>query len=152
MERKDKEQTRHDTLSCGALPWRRRNGTVQVLLIKQFANKERWGIPKGHVDPGERHEACAVREVREETGLSVRLDRRLPRLHDSSVTTRDGKKTVYAWFAQVDGADEPTNHDPRCEVADARWFDVGALPEFVAYQRATIEAAARLLASLPADV
>lgn len=31
--------------------------------------KERWTVPKGHVEPGERYEETAIREVQEETGL-----------------------------------------------------------------------------------
>jgi 8-oxo-dGTP diphosphatase len=33
----------------------------------------RWELPGGTVEPGEAHEAAAVREVAEETGLSVRI-------------------------------------------------------------------------------
>ncbi|HEX2536262.1 MAG TPA: NUDIX domain-containing protein, partial [Chitinophagaceae bacterium] len=37
-----------------------------VLLIFR---KGKWDLPKGKLDPGETLEACAVREVQEETGL-----------------------------------------------------------------------------------
>ncbi|MBO9563343.1 MAG: NUDIX domain-containing protein [Niastella sp.] len=39
-----------------------------AVLMMQRRNK--WDLPKGKLDPGETLEACAVREVQEETGLT----------------------------------------------------------------------------------
>ena len=45
-------------------------GAGRVLLITMIGQdgRARWTLPKGGVEPGETHEAAAVREVREETG------------------------------------------------------------------------------------
>ncbi len=58
--------------SCGAVVFRRHSGNIEFLLIK---NKKggNWGFPKGHIELGEDEHATAMREVREETGLEVRL-------------------------------------------------------------------------------
>ncbi len=45
------------------------SGSREVLLLHESA-EDRWCFPKGHVDPGESLEGAALREVREETGLS----------------------------------------------------------------------------------
>jgi len=41
--------------------------TVEILLIQD--SKNRWTIPKGHIEEGETARQTAEREVREETGL-----------------------------------------------------------------------------------
>lgn len=57
--------------SCGAVVFARENGQVKYLLV---ANLEGiYGFPKGHVEAGETEVETALREVREETGLMVRL-------------------------------------------------------------------------------
>lgn len=43
------------------------NGKIQILLIQDA--KDRWTIPKGHIEEGERANQTAEREVSEETGL-----------------------------------------------------------------------------------
>jgi ADP-ribose pyrophosphatase YjhB (NUDIX family) len=44
-----------------------KSGQVQILLMQDAKN--RWTIPKGHVEPGEEPRETAEREIREETGL-----------------------------------------------------------------------------------
>lgn len=55
--------------SAGGVVLRRIGGELHVLLIKDpYLN---WGLPKGHVEPGEDEVGAAVREVGEETGLNT---------------------------------------------------------------------------------
>lgn len=62
-------------LSAGILMWRRRGGTVEVLLGHfggpqwQKRDEGAWAIPKGLVEPDEALEACARREFEEELGV-----------------------------------------------------------------------------------
>lgn len=60
----------------------------------------RWDLPKGHWEPGETIEECAVREVEEETGVrGVRIVRPLCRtLHAYSMRGRWELKRTH-WFA-----------------------------------------------------
>jgi ADP-ribose pyrophosphatase len=61
------------------------NGTdPQVLLIRQYryaANGYVYEVPAGRLDPGESPEACATRELREETGYSARSVRKLTTIY-----------------------------------------------------------------------
>lgn len=44
-----------------------KNNNLEILLIQDAKN--RWTIPKGHIEDGESAKECAEREIREETGL-----------------------------------------------------------------------------------
>lgn len=43
------------------------SGVVEILLIQD--SKQRWTIPKGHIEEGETARQAAEREIKEETGL-----------------------------------------------------------------------------------
>ncbi|QZY54862.1 NUDIX domain-containing protein [Crassaminicella profunda] len=45
------------------------------VLLQKRADVGLWGIPSGHVEPGESVVAAAIREVKEETGLNICITR-----------------------------------------------------------------------------
>ena len=78
--------------------WRRVPTGAEVVLVHRPAYDD-WAFPKGKLEPGETDEQAAVREVREETGLSCRLGTELP-----STTYVDGQgrpKLVRYWAMTV---------------------------------------------------
>ena len=58
--------------SCGAVVYRYNNDVLEVLLIRHRFGGH-WSSPKGHVEEGENEFQTALREVKEETNLSIRL-------------------------------------------------------------------------------
>lgn len=140
LDTMNKKNTVPTTTSCGAIVYRKINDdNGEILLIKQFAHKETWGIPKGHVDKGESIEECAIREVTEETGVVPVL---LRRLQDCKPIIKKENKTVVTFFAVPLEHNAQINiSDPDCEVADARWFSIDELPKLIEYQKNVIHEA-----------
>jgi ADP-ribose pyrophosphatase YjhB (NUDIX family) len=97
-----------------------RNKKGEILLVKNSKWKN-WIIPGGHVDPGETVEHCALREVKEETGLDAKfigiLDYK--ELIDSPAFQRKAHFISFICILDVT-TDSLMNADPR-EVAEYKW-------------------------------
>jgi 8-oxo-dGTP pyrophosphatase MutT (NUDIX family)/phosphohistidine phosphatase SixA len=85
--------------AAGALPWRLNKDQLEVLLIHR-PRYDDWSWPKGKIDAGETVPECAVREVREEIGLSASLGIPLPPIH---YHVASGLKVVYYWAVRING-------------------------------------------------
>ena len=94
-----------------------------------------WALPKGRIDPGEKGEATALREVAEETGAHGRS---LGKLGDVRYTfTWEGErifKVVSFFLVRYAGGrlgDVPEAF--RHEVAEVRWLPLDEAPSLLAY-------------------
>ena len=115
--------------AAGGVVWRRSAiGDVEVLLVHR-QGREDWTLPKGKVEPGESDEACALREVEEETSLRCALGPEV-----GFVTYRDQRgrpKTVRYWSVEA-GAGEAA---PRHEVDAVRWVPLPQAAGELTYPR-----------------
>ncbi len=58
-------------ISCGAVVFTHSAGEQNFVVIRALNGD--YGFPKGHMESGETEEQTAIREIREETGLSVTI-------------------------------------------------------------------------------
>lgn len=124
-------------LAAGALVWREREGHLEVLAVHRPRYND-WSWPKGKLDPGETMPACAVREVAEETRLTVDLGIPLPTLR---YPIAGGKiKVVRYWAAQETSADapaasarEPVKAATKHEIDQIAWLSVDEAKERITF-------------------
>ena len=104
--------------AAGGALWRRGDdGRIEVLVVHR-PKYDDWSLPKGKADDGESDEACALREVEEETGLSCELGAYLG--HISYRDQHGRPKVARYWAMQVrSGAFTPTE-----EVDEVKWLSV----------------------------
>lgn len=100
----------------------------KILLIKRRfePNKGRWSLPGGLVERGEKVEEAALREVKEELGIDVTLER-LMDIVDEIIP--DGKGRVKYHYVLIDFLARPNKGRIRLnkESSSYRWFE----PEMV---------------------
>ena len=63
-----KETALNQEKSCGAVLFTRRNGEILFVIVQETSGA--YSFPKGHMESNEAEMQTAIREIREETGLS----------------------------------------------------------------------------------
>ena len=81
--------------SAGAVLYTVENGQRQYVLVREKNGS--YGLPKGHVEPGETLAETALREVREETGVIAVLHAHEPVMVDEYPIAGGDVKRV-SWF------------------------------------------------------
>ena len=115
--------------SCGAVIFRRTD-VWNVLLIRHSKGRH-ISFPKGHVEPGETESQTAEREIWEETGLRVRVDRRF-RAENRYNIRPDIQKLVVLFTAVTEQAELTLQPE---EIAEAFWAPVEEANERLTYER-----------------
>ena len=102
--------------SCGAVVYR--IGERGLFFLVEHMIQGHVSIPKGHMEGNESEEETAIREIREETGLEVRLDTVFR--HDVYYSPGEGiRKQVIFFVAEAAGGDM---RNQECEVSSLEWL------------------------------
>jgi 8-oxo-dGTP pyrophosphatase MutT (NUDIX family) len=140
--------------SAGGLVCRRVRGQWAVCLAGRRIHPGSdlvWILPKGHVEPGERMEDTALREVREETGLDAEIIGHLgdvtywyARREREGKPARVFKRVRFFLMLFRGGGFGDRDH----EMDDVRWFSLERAATVLAYanERGLIARATELLA------
>jgi 8-oxo-dGTP pyrophosphatase MutT (NUDIX family) len=100
-----------------------------VLLVHRPSYDD-WTFPKGKADRDETDEACALREVAEETGLRCRLGDELP---STEYVDARGRPKRVRWWRMDPVADD--GFSPNDEIDDIRWTSREAAARVLTYAR-----------------
>ncbi|MGN0459531.1 MAG: bis(5'-nucleosyl)-tetraphosphatase [Ruminococcus sp.] len=105
--------------SCGALIFYRNKQGVRVLLVKNH-NGRYWSFPKGHMELNETEKETAIREIKEETNLDVKIIEGFREVSDYCPFGNIKKRVVF-FLAQAftdDVVDQPEEIDSHI------WVDI----------------------------
>jgi ADP-ribose pyrophosphatase YjhB (NUDIX family) len=101
-------------LTAGILLYRVRKNKIEILLVRNASKT--WGIPKGHLKPGEDLQSAARRETFEECRLEPdELE------YVGYVTYGRPVKRLHCFAAQVGSKDEP---EPCAEIMKAKFVEL----------------------------
>jgi 8-oxo-dGTP pyrophosphatase MutT (NUDIX family) len=123
--------------SAGGVLVKTIRGRLMVAAIRPGGKPEGvWAFPKGNIDPGEKPEETAVREVFEETGVHGHLVEKLGDVK-YTYTRRDGERVfkIVSFYLLRAGRGRIGDIEERMriEVAEARWLPLDEAPRLLSY-------------------
>lgn len=102
-----------------------RNEKVLLLKRKNVIGEGTWSTPGGRLEFGESIEECAIRETREETGLTIRNVKF--RAITNDIFQKEGKHYITIWMEGKCMRGEPKLNAPY-ESSEIDWFAWNTLP------------------------
>lgn len=137
-----------DQVSAGGVVYRGEPGRVEVVIVAVGADN-RWQLPKGLVDANEKPEVAAVREAREEGGVTSEVVQHIETVEywyvglDKGERVRFHKRVHFYLMRYISG--DTGDHD--WEVNEARWVPIDDATSQLAFdnERRVMERARELI-------
>jgi 8-oxo-dGTP pyrophosphatase MutT (NUDIX family) len=137
-----------EQVSAGGVVFRGDKGSVEVVIVS-VGGQNRWQLPKGLVDDGENPEITAVREAREEGGVSSEVVQLIETIEywyaglDNGIRVRFHKRVHFYLLRYLSG--DTKEHD--WEVNEARWVPIDDATSQLAFdnERRIMEQARQLI-------
>jgi 8-oxo-dGTP pyrophosphatase MutT (NUDIX family) len=137
-----------EQVSAGGVVYRGGAGSIEVVIVAVGPNN-RWQLPKGLVDKNEKPEVTAVREAREEGGVTSEVQQHIETIEywyvglDNGIRVRFHKRVHFYLMRYVSG--DTKDHD--WEVNEARWVPIGDAASQLAFdnERLVMKRAAELI-------
>ncbi|MEM2098215.1 MAG: NUDIX hydrolase [Candidatus Bathyarchaeia archaeon] len=108
----------------------------KILLIKRATVpfKSHWALPGGRVEVGETVEQAIIREVKEETGLDVKITCKIGDYHEQGI--QDGIEYNYYPTCFLVGVIGGELKKQETEIEDISIFSLNKLPSTLAFEHA----------------
>ena len=122
-------------VSAGGVAFRTNGDQTEIALIS-VGEDRRWQLPKGLVNRDEQPETAALREVREEAGITTDVVEPLDTIEYWYVSTNRGQRVRFHKFVHFYllryKSGQVTEHDQ--EVNEARWVEINQAQVLLAFK------------------